>query len=443
MKLQQKLVLLTTLSKALMAVVLLLALPWIVETLALGHTDASLRAEQQQVMRRIGEIGIASFLTEPNPNQKVHYDLLQDEFIDLRRASTPLPDTVATLPRQQHGTLVDFRVLRHTFQLQGQWYVVEIGKSIASVEDVYSLLRSLAAYALLFAVLTTLLIELGVINYLLRPVDQIVERLRAVQGPMPAPLPPLQTTTSDFQYLDATIRRMLQKIRRVFEQEREFIANASHELLTPVSILQNRFENMLQAEILPEEAEQQIVTSQRTLHRLTATLRTLLMISRIENEQYARNDKADLGAVLQEVVDELEDRIADEQLTVEWALEGRPHLAAANTSLLFTFFYNLLSNAVKYNHTGGRIQIGGQQPAGQPYRLQVRNTGRVIPAEHLPHLFERFRRASNVHTAEGYGLGLALVRTIAQFHGFRLQVESTEQEGTTFTVWLPTAELAA
>nr|WP_262904614.1 HAMP domain-containing sensor histidine kinase [Hymenobacter lucidus] len=438
---QQKLVLLTTLSKALMAAVLLLALPWIVETLALRHTDERLRSEQKRVMHRIGQVGIESFLNESYPDQKVHYDLLQDEFIDLRRATEAQPDTVATLPRQQHGVLVDFRVLRHTFQLRGQAYVVEIGKSIASVEDVYSLLRSLAAYALIFAVLTTLLIELGVINYLLRPVDEIVARLRAVQGPMPPPLPPLRTTTSDFQYLDATIRRMLQKIKLVFEQEREFIANASHELLTPVSILQNRFENMLQAENLPEEAEQQIVTSQRTLHRLTATLRTLLMISRIENEQYARHDTVNVRTMLQEVVAELEDRIADENLTVEWALEGDPQITSANGSLLFTFFYNLLSNAVKYNHTGGRIRLTGQQQSGQPYRLQVFNTGQPIPAEHLPHLFERFRRASNVHSAEGYGLGLALVRTIAQFHAFRLQAES-DAAGNTFTVWLPTATLA-
>jgi signal transduction histidine kinase len=435
-KLQQKLVLLTTLSKALMAAVLLLALPWIVESLALRHTDESLHNEQRQVMRRIEQVGIESFLTEPYPDQKVHYDLLQDEFIDLRHATSIEPDTVATLPRQQHGELVDFRVLRHTFQMKGQPYTVEIGKSIASVEDVYALLRSLAAYALAFAVLTTLLIELGVINFLLRPVDQIVERLRAVQGPMPPPLPPLRTSTSDFKYLDATIRRMLQKIKLVFEQEREFIANASHELLTPVSILQNRFENMLHAENLPEEAEQQIVTSQRTLHRLTATLRTLLMISRIENEQYARNDKVAVRTMLDEVVAELEDRIADENITVEWDLEDEPQIVAANSSLLFTFFYNLLSNAVKYNQTGGRIRLSGQQQLGQPYRLQVFNTGRPIPPEHLPHLFERFRRASNVHTTDGYGLGLALVRTIAQFHAFRLQVES-DAAGTTFTVLLP------
>ncbi|UOQ74986.1 sensor histidine kinase [Hymenobacter cellulosilyticus] len=210
-------------------------------------------------------------------------------------------------------------------------------------------------------------------------------------------------------------------------------------MLTPVSILQNRFENMLQAENLPEEAEQQIVTSQRTLHRLTATLRTLLMISRIENEQYARNDTVAVRQVLQEVAAELEDRIADENLTLDWALEGEPTIVAANASLLFTFFYNLLSNAVKYNHTGGHIRISGQQPVGQPYMVQLFNTGRPIPAEHLPHLFERFRRASNVHTTEGYGLGLALVRTIAQFHAFRLQVASNEQ-GTTFTVWLPTTK---
>ncbi|MCC3159049.1 HAMP domain-containing histidine kinase [Hymenobacter sp. 15J16-1T3B] len=441
MRLQQKLVLLTTLSKGLMAGVLLLALPWAIEVFALRHTEARLRSELVKVRQRIERVGVNSFLAGQENDQRLHYDLLEDEFIDLRRGRllTPLQgDTIATLPRRQQGEMVDFRVLRASFVHDGQPYTLEIGKSMESVEDVYGLLRSFAAYALVFAVLSTLLIELGVINYLLRPVDQIVQRLRAVQGPTPPPLPPLRTGTWDFRYLDDTIQQMLQKIRTVFEQEREFIANVSHELLTPISILQNRFENMLQAENLPEEAETQLVTSQKTLQRLTATLRTLLLISRIENAQFARPDRVDVRELLGEVVEELEFRLLDQHITLRQQLEGAPVMAPANRTLLFTLFYNLLSNAIKYNRPeDGRIALtGAPQPDGT-YVLVVHNTGKPIPPEQLPHLFERFRRFDDGRI-EGFGLGLAVVRSVAQFHFIRISAESDEH-GTSFTLHLPPA----
>ncbi|RAK70093.1 sensor histidine kinase [Hymenobacter edaphi] len=441
MRLRQKLVLLTTLSKGLMAGVLLLALPWAIEVFALRHTEARLRSELVKVRRRIERVGVTSFLRGQENDQRLHYDLLEDEFIELRRGRPGhrQPDTIATLPRRQQGALVDFRVLRASFEHDGRPYTLEIGKSMESVEDVYGLLRSFAAYALVFAVLSTLLIELGVITYLLRPVDQIVQRLRAVQGPTPPPLPPLQTSTWDFRYLDDTIQQMLQKIRRVFEQEREFIANASHELLTPISILQNRFENMLQAENLPEEAETQLVTSQKTLQRLTATLRTLLLISRIENAQFARPDRVDLRALLGEVVEELDYRLLDQHIRLHQQLEGAPTLAPANRTLLFTLFYNLLSNAIKYNRPAdGRISLtGAPQPDGT-YVLVIHNTAvRPIPAAQLPQLFERFRRFDDGRV-EGFGLGLAVVRSVAQFHLIGIAAASDEH-GTAFTLRLPPA----
>ena len=431
MKLRQKLVLLSALSKGLMAAVLLLGLPWLVEVLALAHTDELLHRELRRVQARIGAAGVAGFLPRALAGRAVHYDLLQDEYIELRASpqARPGPDTVATLPRRQYGELADFRVLRHSFRYAGRPYLLEIGKSIASVEEVYSLLRTLAGYALLFAVLSTLLLELGVIGHLLRPVDQIVARLRAVRGPGAAELPPLHTSTSDFQYLDDTIRQMLHTIRTVFEQERAFIANASHELLTPISILQSRFENMLQADNLPETAEEQLVSSQKTLQRLTAMLRTLLLISRVENGQYPRTEHVPLAEVLDEVLEELEDRLLDGGLTVERNLAPAPVVPDGNRALLFTLLYNLLNNAAKYNHPQGHIGLRGELHPDGRYWLRIHNTGPTIPAGQLPHVFERFRRAHTGPT-EGHGLGLALVRTIADFHGFGLQIHS-DASGTT------------
>lgn len=418
-----------------MTAVVLLALPWVVRTLALRHTDAALRTELRQVQARIAQVGIGEFLPQAPAARRTHYDLLQDEYIDLKAETSPMAthDTIGTFGRQRQGEMVDFRVLRHYGTYQGQGYTFEIGKSIASVEEVYALLRRLAAYGLMFAVLTTLLFELGVIRYLLQPFDQIVERLRAVRGPVPPVFEPLRTDTTDFQYLDASIQQMLAKIQSVFQQERQFIANTSHELLTPIAILQNRFENMLRAENLPEDAEAQLVVSQKTLQRMTATLRTLLLISRVENNQFARTDRVAVREVLSEVVEELEDRIHEHAIVVDWQLIGEPTLDPANRTLIFTFFFNLVSNAVKYNRPGGSISIAGAPEPEGGYRLRLTNTGPPIAPEHLHQVFERFTRFDE-SAAEGYGLGLAVVRSIAQLHGLSVEVASDAKTGTTFSI---------
>jgi signal transduction histidine kinase len=430
--LRQKLILLSVISKAVMAAVLLLALPLVVQLLALRHTDARLLVELHRVERRIGQVGLAEFLPGAQTARRAHYDLLQDEFIALRpipNRTQPARDTIRTQPHPQYNGSADFRVLHHELAYNGRLYALEVGKSIASVEEVYELLRSLARYALAASVLLTLLLEFGILNQLLKPVEAIVQRLRSVQGPLPPVLEPLKTTTVDFHYLDLGLRQMLDRIRAGHEQERQFIAHASHELLTPIAVLQSRFENMLTAETLPEVAEMQLVASQKTLHRLTATLRTLLLISRIENRQFARPDPVDIGGVLADVLAELEDFITDRGITVHHGADtalGRLVLPRANRELLFTLLYNLLSNAIKYNlPTEGHIYLSAAHSTLDGLTtLRIRNSGAVIPPDQLALLFERFYRADTIGAVEGHGLGLALARAIARLHGLRLTIES-------------------
>lgn len=454
MTLRQKLILLSVLSKGLMAAVLLLALPLVVQVLTLRHSDALLRADLRRVEGRIRQVGITEFLPGAHLDRRAHYDLLEDEFIALRplpeapEATRPLrADFTATIPHRQYAGRADFRVLHHEFAYAGRRYALEIGKSIASVEEVYGLLRSLARYALVGAVLLTLLLEFGVLNRLLRPVEEIVARLKSVQGPLPPTLEPLKTTTADFRYLDLGLRQMLARIRTGHEQERQFIAHASHELLTPIAVLQTRFENMLTADApedrLPETAEAQLVASQTTLHRLTGTLRTLLLISRIENRQYPRPDRVNLAEVAADVLAELEDLITHRSLTVHGPdmFFALPALFPANRDLLFTLLSNLLTNAIKYNEPGGHIYLTAALNSNSPPDVTaygvtfcIRNTGPVIPADQLPHLFERFRRADATGQIEGHGLGLSLAHAIALLHGIRLTLESDGATGTTATL---------
>ena len=130
-------------------------------------------------------------------------------------------------------------------------------------------------------------------------------------------------------------------------------------------------------------------------------------------------------------------RLAQRDLRLRLDLSPDYVLPAANHSLIFTLLFNLLSNAIKYNREGGSITVRGATQ-GTGYRLTIADTGPGIAAEHLPHLFDRFRRfQSGAAAPEGYGLGLPIAKTIAEFHGARLLAESEPGQGSTFVLLFP------
>jgi signal transduction histidine kinase len=219
-----------------------------------------------------------------------------------------------------------------------------------------------------------------------------------------------------------------------FEKEREFMSNVSHELLTPTSILQSRFENMLQDPTLPEQHAQQIVESQRTLYRLRNTVRTLLLIANIENEQYLRDASVSLTQTVKDVAEELDDRRQQREITLAIDLAPDFVVPRANATLLHTLLRNLLSNAIKYNNEGGQVRVVGRPLPSGGYQLRVEDDGPGIAPDNVPLLFDRFRRfhATGPKAPEGYGLGLPIAQTIASFHGAVLRVESELGKGTAF-----------
>ncbi|GAB2701846.1 hypothetical protein GCM10011495_04230 [Hymenobacter frigidus] len=163
-------------------------------------------------------------------------------------------------------------------------------------------------------------------------------------------------------------------------------------------------------------------------------MRTLLLIANIENEQYLRDETVGLSEVVADVAEELDDRRQQRDITLETNLTGDDVRPQANASLLHTLLRNLLSNAIKYNHEGGQIIVTGQPLPNGGYALRVADTGPGIAADHLPYLFDRFRRfhGNAPGSPEGYGLGLLIAQTIASFHGATLRAESEVGRGTVF-----------
>ena len=443
MRLETKLALFNALSKLLLVLLGALVISPIVQRVAVGHTDQRLRDKQRHVLALIARDGFQAFERGERAETYADYNILKQEYITLTPlpAGAPLPaERIFEERRQVDKEVEDFRILSFARppSAPGQRaFRLEIGSSLATVELLTGTLRGLALWVLVAASLLTVMTDAAFAHYLLAPLRElIVRKLRGIRQPSDFEFEPIDTDTVDFRRLDDRLNSLMRQVQSAFAKEREFMSNVSHELLTPASILQSRFENMLQDPTLPESHARQIVESQRTLYRLRNTVRTLLLIANIENEQYLRDEPVSLAAVVADVAEELADRRQQRDITLEIDLSGndvRPH---ANASLLHTLLRNLLSNAIKYNHEGGQIRVVGRAAAGGGYLLRVEDTGLGIDPESLSYLFDRFRRfhTNAPGSPEGYGLGLPIAKTIADFHRATLRAESEVGRGTVFVL---------
>ncbi|RSK24078.1 sensor histidine kinase [Hymenobacter metallilatus] len=439
MRLEAKLALFNALSKLLLVLLGAVVIPPIVSRVAVAHTDQRLHEKREEVLQLIERDGISAFV---QGEEYADYNILKQEYITL----TPLPPTpsgrhaphpprIFDEPRQVDNQIEDFRILSQQFATNGRNYRLEIGSSLATVELLTDTLRRMALWVLVIGALLTIATDAAFAHYLLRPLQRLIaSKLQGVHHPSAFSYEPLETTTTDFRRLDDSLNETMRRVQTAFEKEREFMSNVSHELLTPVSILQSRFENMLQDPALGHAHSLKIVESQKTLYRLRNTVKTLLLIANIENEQYLRDEAVSVAAVLADVTTELDDRLAQREVKLLEDLQPDYVVQQANRTLLFTLLFNLISNAIKYNRWGGSITVLGRPEAGG-YRLSVTDTGPGIDSQHLPHLFDRFRRfQAGASAPEGYGLGLPIAKTIAEFHKAPLTVHSTVGQGTTFSL---------
>jgi two-component system sensor histidine kinase ArlS len=436
LKLFTKLTLFITLSKLAIVVLFVLLLPMLVNNVASEYTNYYLREQKKKVLKAINENGIDYYLQ--GEGSYGSYTMLKEEYISLEPdTAETVHDTIETSQRLVEADTLTYRILRHAFAYDKKNYILEVGKTTAAISQYNRPLQRVALFVLIALILVTILVDLLYTRLVLRPLGIIIRtRLVNRRFPFKEHLPPIKTTTTDFKYLDNTLIELMGKITEAFDKEREFTSNASHELMTPISILQNKIENLMVDSDMNEELQQKIMGMMKTLNRLKKIVHSLLLISRIENDQFARTDKIDIKTIIEEVMEDLGHRAEGRGLQLKMDLPPGIIVAHMNHDLIFQLFYNIINNAIRYNKDDGAITITARQTVGASWAVDIKDTGVGIPPEELGTIFNRFKRSNRLE-GEGYGLGLSIVRSIAQYHNIRIDVSSDAGKGTLFSVVFP------
>jgi signal transduction histidine kinase len=433
MKLQIKLALYNALTK--LAIILftggliLISL----EQLTYHHIEARLLLKKKELLKHMSEKEISSFLNE----QKTFtdYTILRGEYITIKpiRYQPSLADkeTFVKENRTIDQNTDTYSILKSAFNFMGHTYYLEIGETMYTVDALKSTIKGFALLMLFIALTLTMLIDLTFTRFLLKPFYQIIDRkLIKVNDPLNFDYEKVKTTTQDFEMLDNSISSLMAKISNLFMLEKQFIANVSHELLTPISIISSRLENILQQEEgLTEETENKIFASLKTLNRMKSIINSLLLISKIENNQFNKSDRVVITELVKEVSEELEDRLDDKKIQFNnhanhtWVIK-------ANRTLMYTLLFNIINNAIKYNKTNGGIFIADKLK-DNTYTLEITDTGIGMNEKEIEMAFNRFEKLETDHK-ESYGLGLAIAKSITVFHNIDVQITSAKDAGTTF-----------
>jgi heavy metal sensor kinase len=270
----------------------------------------------------------------------------------------------------------------------------------------------------------------------LAPIDRLTRVARRISAEDLHQRIDLEVPDDEVGRLARTFNDMIARLDDAFERQRQFTAHASHELRTPLTVIKGQTEVALQRDRDVESYQRILEGVNLQVDRMIRMSQSLLVLARADAGQLLpSSEPVEIGGVVREAVDQL--LPAAEAKSIEIAAAGTPATTSGDRDLLLQLLLNLLDNAVKYTPDYGFIRISWS--GGDEIRIDVSDTGQGIPDADLPHIFERFYRAdkSRTGTNAGAGLGLSIASWIAEAHGGRLDVQSKEGLGSTFSVRLP------
>ena len=333
-------------------------------------------------------------------------------------------------------------VVATTVENEGSVLGIVIVSSPVSVYQ--AVLQKMTDFYIMLSVLAVLAAVLAVSVFVHRqsqPLRQMAKTARAFgHGELDARVPIRKGYSQEVDELALAFNSMAASLQQSENQRREFVANVSHELKTPMTTIGGYVDGILDGTIPPEKSRHYMQIVSDETKRLSRLVRSMLDISQLQSEAGIPAEKRtrfDLSENIGQVLLTFEQKITAKNLNVEVDMPPHPVYTNANRDYITQVVYNLLDNAVKFCPENATVGIRLREARGKVY-VSVYNDGKTIPAEELPLVFDRFHKLdkSRSENRDGWGLGLYIVKTIVCSHGENISVTSRDGR-TEFTFTMP------
>jgi signal transduction histidine kinase len=377
-----------------------------------NQLDDTLKIEEAEILDNVEHKGLL-----PQPanyrDQIIVYTPaaapVERSFVHVSRAALDCSQGGPHEGRRGRGHGGPYRALVFSVRAGGQLYKVSIAKSEEETEDLLWLIMLITAGMILLLLGLLFLANRLLLRRIWQPFYQTLEGIREFNLSSRQPLPAGGAEIDEFRQLDEAARQMTRKILKDYEMLRSFADNASHEMQTPLAIINSKLDLMIQDGHVSEKHHWPVQAMYDAIGRLRQLNQSLLLLTKIENNQFTQVESIDLAGLIGEKLTQLEDPIRDRQLKAHTELT--PVRLPVNRYLADILLNNLLLNAIRHNVTGGWVDIflGGQG-------LRISNTGPEAGFDTAT-IFDRFVKGSH---SGGTGLGLAIVKEICDIYHFQL-----------------------
>lgn len=402
--------------------VLMISVPvyyWVVDGIWKGQLDEYNKIVADKTAYELNRLHLSeeelkeslSLWNQIQPTTNIHLISINDNLTDsvYSIAKRDLPYSAEKLER--------FRGLSTVVYINDKPYRFTIETNIEETNETIAALTIVTAFFFLFIVIGLLLLNRRLSNKVWKPFQDTLIRLKNFKLNSQKEIKFEKTNTKEFEELNQSLKKLLSHNIATYKSQKEFTENASHELQTPLAILQNKLDILLQSEDLTSRQYHLAEEMNRALIRSARINKSLLLLAKIENNQFDGLETVSFDTLILQCVEDLQAHFKEKKIQIETAIHSTL-LLKGNSILTETLINNLLINAIRHTDPGGSIKVEVSKSG-----FMIRNTGEKALDQNV--LFKRFSRMSK--NSSGSGLGLSIVKEICKFHGWNVRYEFAGQ----------------
>jgi signal transduction histidine kinase len=311
-----------------------------------------------------------------------------------------------------------FRQLAFSTKVGQQWYQATVSKSLEATENLTQSILIIAFITILVILLVTFLINRIVLKRIWKPFYQSLDAVKDFKVGETAALQLSPSAINEFQLMNQTLEKITRQAKLDYLSLKTFSENASHEIQTPLAVIRSKLDLIVQDESLTQKQSEALQAAYNSLQKLTRLNQSLLLLAKIENNQFETLQSVDLKSMLQEKVTDFNELWQTENISLHADL--LPAVVSMNKDLAEILINNLLSNATRHNYNGGEISISLTKNF-----LEIANTStQSMLIETM--LYRRFLKP--IHQSDSNGLGLSIIKQISDTSGFSIQYSFNENK---------------